>query len=136
MQSINPYVGFNGRCREAMSFYKECFGGELVLLPVDGSPMEQYWPEGKGKLFHSALTLNGQTLVLGSDMTGPEGQTIGNNIQLAIDCTSEMEIHDLVEKLGKGGKVLAPVSDTFWNALFGSVQDQFGINWMLNYNKK
>ncbi|HEX9513296.1 MAG TPA: VOC family protein [Puia sp.] len=135
MDSINPYIGFNGRCREAMTFYKECFGGDLDLQQLDGSPMEQYWPAGKGKLFHSALTLNGKLLVMGSDMNGPEGQTVGNNIQLAISCTSEKEINSLFEKLGSGGKVLAPVSETFWNALFGSVQDKFGVNWMLNYSK-
>ena len=135
MDSINPYISFNGKCREAMNFYKECFGGELDLQQVDGSPMEQYWPEGKGQLFHSALSLNGKLLIMGTDMSGPAGQTVGNNVQLAISCTSEDEIRSLCDKLSKGGKVLAPVSDTFWNALFGSVQDQFGINWMLNYNK-
>ncbi|MDR3712844.1 MAG: VOC family protein [Puia sp.] len=135
MNSINPYIGFNGKCREAMTFYKECFGGDLDLQELDGSPMEQFWPAGKGQIFHSGLTLKGQLLVMGSDMSGPEGQTHGNNIQLAISCSSETEIHTLFEKLGKGGKVLAPVTDTFWNALFGSVQDQFGINWMLNYYK-
>jgi PhnB protein len=97
--------------------------------------MEQFWPAGKGKIFHSMLSLNGKPLVMGSDMTGPEGQTVGNNIQLAIGCASEKEINGLFEKLGKGGKILAPVSEMFWNALFGSVQDQFGINWMLNYYK-
>lgn len=46
MDAINPYIGFNGRCREAMTFYKECFGGELDLQQVDGSPMEKFWPDG------------------------------------------------------------------------------------------
>ncbi|HWJ26345.1 MAG TPA: VOC family protein [Flavisolibacter sp.] len=136
MDSINPYISFNGKCREAMSFYKECFGGDLDLQQVDGSPMEQYWPDGKGKIFHSSLTRDGKLLLMGTDMIGPQGQVIGNNIQLAINCTSEEEIHSLVNILATGGQVLAPVSDTFWNALFGSVQDQFGINWMLNYFKK
>jgi PhnB protein len=135
MDAISPYIGFDGKCREAMTFYKECFGGELDLQELDGSPMEQFWPAGKGKIFHSMLSLNGKPLVMGSDMTGPEGQTVGNNIQLAIGCASEKEINGLFEKLGKGGKILAPVSEMFWNALFGSVQDQFGINWMLNYYK-
>jgi PhnB protein len=135
MDSINPYIGFNGKCREAMHFYQECFGGELNLQELDGSPMEQHWPQGKGKLFHAALSKEGKLLVMGSDMSGPGAQVVGNNIQLAISCASEEEIHALMAALGKGGKVLAPVNDTFWNALFGSVQDPFGVNWMLNYNK-
>lgn len=136
MQGINPYVGFNGKCREAMTFYQTCFGGELELQEVDGSPMEQYWPDGKGKLYHSQLTLNGTPLIMGTDMSGPAGHTIGNNIQLAIGCSSEEEIHRLANQLAEGGQMLAPVADTFWNALFSSVKDQFGINWMLNYDKK
>lgn len=135
MDTINPYIGFNGRCREAMNFYKACFGGELDLQLVDGSPMEQYWPDGKGKIFHSALTLNDKLLLMGSDMSGPQGQTVGNNIQLAVSCTSEEEIHRFFRELGAGGQELAPVGEMFWNALFGSVRDQFGISWMLNYNK-
>jgi len=136
MESLSPYVSFNGKCREAMNFYQSIFGGDLELNEVEGSPMEQYWPDGKGQLFHSALTLNGKLLVMGSDMTGPSGQTIGNNIQLAIGASSEEEIHRLANALAEGGQVLAPVADTFWNALFGSVQDKFGINWMLNYDKR
>jgi PhnB protein len=132
MDAINPYISFGGRCQEAMTFYQQCFGGELDLQQVDGSPMEQFWPEGKGKLFHAALTLNSKPLLMGSDMSGPEGQTQGNNIQLAIACSSEDEIHRLFEVLGQEGRVLAPVTKQFWNALFGSVQDKFGINWMLN----
>jgi PhnB protein len=135
MEAINPYIGFNGKCLEAMNFYKECFGGELDLQLVDGSPMEQHWPQGKGKIFHSSLTLDGKMLLMGSDMSGPQGQTVGDNIQLAISCTSEEEIHRFFAKLGEGGQVLAPVSEMFWNALFGSVRDQFGIGWMLNYYK-
>lgn len=43
MNAINPYIGFNGRCREAMTFYKECLGGEMELQEVSGSPIEQFW---------------------------------------------------------------------------------------------
>lgn len=136
MESLTPYVSFTGKCREAMNFYQSIFGGELELNEVEGSPMEQYWPDGKGQLFHSALTLNGKPLIMATDMTGPAGQTVGNNIQLAIGCGSEDEIHRLANQLAEGGQVLAPVADTFWNALFGSVQDKFGINWMLNYDKE
>lgn len=135
MQSINPYVSFSGNCREAMNFYKDIFGGELEISEVDGSPMEQYWPDGKGKIYHSVLSLEGKLLLMGTDMTGPTGQTVGNNIQLAIGCSSEKEIRTFTEKLAEGGEVLAPVAEQFWGALFGSARDKFGLSWMLNYDK-
>lgn len=134
MITINPYIGFNGRCREAMTFYKECFGGELELLPVAGSPMEQYWPAGKDQIYHSTLAGKGFT-IMGSDMSGPGGRIEGNDISMAMGCSSEEEINTLFNKLADGGEIMDPLDEKFWGALFGTVKDKFGIRWMLNYDK-
>jgi PhnB protein len=40
MAQVNPYINFNGKCREAMDFYKDCIGGDLMIMPVAGSPLE------------------------------------------------------------------------------------------------
>jgi PhnB protein len=133
MATINPYIGFAGQCAEAMTFYKECIGGELDLQRVAGSPMEQYWPNGGDKVFHSALVSGGIT-IMGSDMTGPGGHVIGNNMAIAIGCTSEEEINTFFNKLGEGGKVLDPLDKKFWGAIFGTIEDKFGIRWMFNYD--
>jgi PhnB protein len=56
MTQINAYVGFNGKCREAMTFYKECLDGELTLQTFGGSPMEAQCPAGlKDQILHSSL---------------------------------------------------------------------------------
>jgi uncharacterized glyoxalase superfamily protein PhnB len=39
MGHINPYLLFNGNCREAMSFYQGCFGGQLSLMTIGEPPM-------------------------------------------------------------------------------------------------
>ena len=136
MSKISPYVAFNGKTREAMTFYQNVFGGDLELLDVKGSPMEQHWPSApEGALYHSALTNNGDAVIMGTDMQGPNGYHIGNNIQLAIACTSEEEINTLFNKLADGGIVLDGLKTQFWGAIFGAVKDKFGISWMLNYNK-
>jgi PhnB protein len=134
MNSISAYIGFNGKCREAMTFYQECLGGQLELLEVAGSPMEQFWPEGKDKIYHSALDING-LLIMGTDMTGPK-HTPGNNISMAIGCGSEEEINTLFAKLSEGGNVLDPLKQQFWGDIFGALEDKFGIRWMLNYAKQ
>lgn len=54
MNAINPYIGFNGRCREAMTFYHEYLGGELELQEVAGSSIEQFWQGAKDQIFHSS----------------------------------------------------------------------------------
>jgi PhnB protein len=47
MNAINPFIGFNGRCREAMTFYRQCLGGEFQMQEVAGSPMEPFWQSAK-----------------------------------------------------------------------------------------
>jgi hypothetical protein len=57
---INAYIGLNGKCREAMNFYKDCLGGELTVQTVGGSPIEKEFPEGmKDQILHSSLMRNG-----------------------------------------------------------------------------
>lgn len=136
MNAINPYVGFHGRCREAMTFYKDCLSGELELQEVGGSPIEKFWKGEKNQIFHSSLNVNGKPVIMGSDMIDQSGYTKGNNVAIAMSCSSEEEIRDLFEKLSRGGKVFQDLKEEFWGAIFGTMEDKFGIRWMLNYNKE
>lgn len=136
MAVINPYIGFNGKCREAMTFYKACFGGELILQEVAGSPMEQHWPSApQNAVYHSMLT-NNSLVLMGSDMTGPEGHNRGNDISLAISCDTENEINTFFNKLAEGGNIIEPLKEQFWGAIFGTLEDKYGIRWMFNYYKE
>jgi PhnB protein len=131
---INPYIGFNGKCSEAMTFYKECLGGELTMQRLGDSPMP--CPKGtEDQIMHSSLTRNGTVLLMATDMTGHDGFHQGNNISLSLNCSSEEEINTFFSKLSEGGKVLDTLKDQFWGAIFGMLIDKFGIAWMLNYNK-
>lgn len=135
MKAINPYIGFNGKCREAMAFYHECLGGELEVKETSTSPAEQVGDAEENKILHSSLTVDGLQILMGSDMVDQDGYTKGNNIALAISCNSEEEIFRLFDKFGKSGRVSAPLKEEFWGAIFGAIVDQFGIKWMLNFNK-
>jgi PhnB protein len=134
MSTINPYIGFNGKCREAMTFYKSCFGGELELLQVGGSPMEEHIPGPPEQIYHSHLR-SGQIVLMGTDFSGSAGHVMGNNMSIAIACSSEDDAHSFFSKLSEGGEVTMPLEKTFWADLFGSVKDKYGIAWMLNYDK-
>lgn len=135
MKAINPYVGFNGKCREAMTFYHECLGGELEIKEMSTSPTQQVRNANKNEILHSSLTIDGLQILMGSDMVDQDGYTKGNNIALALDCSSEQEIFSLFDKLGKSGRVSAPLKEEFWGAIFGAIVDKFGIKWILNFNK-
>lgn len=131
---INPYISFNGKCREAMTFYKDCLGGELTMQRLGDSPMP--CPKGtEDQIMHSSLTRNGTVLLMATDMTGNDGFHKGNNISLSLNCSSEEEIKTFFSKLSEGGTVLDTLKDQFWGAIFGMLTDRFGIVWMLNYNK-
>jgi PhnB protein len=135
MAQINPYLTFNGNCRQAMSFYKECLGGELMLQPVDGTPMADEMPEEmKQHILHSSLR-KGNLLILASDMAREE-LTEGNKVSLMLECQSEDEIKDYYNNLSRGGEIIDPLATMYWGATFGAIEDKFGINWLLHYESK
>jgi PhnB protein len=136
MTTINSYLTFNGNCREAMTFYKTCLAGELILQTIGESPMADKLPKQmKDCILHATLTNKG-FVIMGSDMVAEIGLKKGNNQSLMLDCSSEHDIRKFFEKLSKGGEIKHPLENTFWDALFGDFTDKFGNNWILNYNKK
>jgi PhnB protein len=131
MTQLNPYLHFDGNCREAMTFYKACLGGELALQTVGESPMAaQMPPDAQKKVLHASLKSDGM-VIMASDMMGPEGVKKGNEIALTIVCSSKEEIERFFAKLSAGGKVGHPLKEEFFG-LYGDLTDRYGINWMVN----
>jgi PhnB protein len=134
MTHINAYLNFNGRCREAMTFYHECLGGELTMQKVSESPMAAQMPsELSANILHSILTREGIVL-MGSDMLGAS-LVNGNAISLCLNCSSDEEINEFFDKLSSGGNVKTPLHQTFWGATYGELTDKYGMNWMFNHAK-
>lgn len=135
MTHINAYLNFNGNTKEAMTFYKECLGGELVMQKIGESPMAAQMPsEMAAKILHSALT-NNSIVLMASDCMGAAVKE-GNNIFLCINCSNGEEVNTFFKNLAAGGKIIEPLHQSFWGATFGSLTDKFGINWMFNQTKK
>jgi PhnB protein len=135
MTQINAYLNFNGNCRDAMNFYKECLGGELALQTVEGSPIEAQCPPAiKNQVLHASL-MKDAILLMGSDMVGPDGFIKGNTMSLSLNCSSEEEINSFFSTLSAGGQIIHPLRVEFWGAIFGVFTDKFGVRWMLNYDK-
>lgn len=133
MTQINSYLTFNGNCREAMTFYHSCLGGELNFQTIGESPMAGKLPaKMKECILHATLT-KGTLVLMGSDMVPDSGLVKGNSVSLSLNCSSEEEIRSLYDSLSKGGEATHPLEVTFWNALFGDLTDKFGNHWILNY---
>jgi PhnB protein len=135
MTQINSYLTFNGNCREAMTFYKDCLGGELNFQTIGESPLSDKMPKQmKDCILHGTLTNNGLVL-MASDMVSEKGLVKGNAVSLSLNCSSEDEIKSCYAKLSAGGTANHPLENSFWGALFGDLTDKFGNHWILNFNK-
>lgn len=136
MTQIQLYLTFNGNCREAMTFYQHCLGGELTLQTIGESPMAgNLPPEMHDSILHATLKRD-QLILLGSDMVGEKGLVKGNAVSLMLNCASEKEINDCYTKLAAGGEPSFPLEDTFWGAKFGGLMDRFGNHWLLHWEQK
>ena len=134
MKNINPYLIFNGNCRQAMEFYKKCLGGVLYLSTYAELPGEKVAKQDKDKILHARLTI--KTLILMASDAHP-GISIqeGNNFFVSINAESVEESEKLFKALGEKGKVDQPLQKTFFAHRFGMLTDQFGIKWMVNLEK-
>jgi PhnB protein len=135
MKQIHSYLTFNGNCREAMTFYQLCLGGELYFQTIGESPMADKMPtQMKDGILHSALR-NDSFVIMASDMVGEKGLTKGTNMSLMLNFSNEDDIQDTYQKLATDGHPTHPLEHTFWGALFGGLTDKFGIQWLLNFDK-
>lgn len=135
MSKINSYLTFNGNCREAMNFYKDCLGGELSIQTIGESPISDKMPEQmKQSILHSTL-IKGQLVLMGSDMVGDSGLIKGNALSMMLDCESEEEIKAIYSKLSEGGKAEHPLENSFFGAIFGDLTDKYGNHWLLHFAK-
>jgi PhnB protein len=138
MQETNPYLIFNGNCREAMSFYGKCLGIQPQIMSFgDAPPGTPSSPETKDKVMHARIGQGAKTYLMASDNMPGMPFTQGNNFSINIQCETADELDRFFKALiSDGGKVTMPPGETFWAARFGMGTDKFGINWMFNLEKK
>ena len=128
MLGVQPYISFKGNCEEAINFYKERLGAELLFMQRYGdSPMAGKGPDDK--IMHCSIKI-GDSVVMACDNVFEDQNptTVGNNISLAIGSNDPAAAETMFEKLSDGGTVTMPMQQTFWAERFGMLTDKFGIN--------
>ena len=131
---LQSYLFFDGRCEEALEFYKSTLGAKVDMLmrfkDSPEPPKPGMCPPGSDdKVMHAAFRI-GDTVVMASDgMAGGKPEFKG--FSLSVDAASEAEADKLFAALGKGGKVQMPLGKTFFSPRFGMVADRFGVSWMV-----
>ncbi|HKX84801.1 MAG TPA: glyoxalase/bleomycin resistance/extradiol dioxygenase family protein [Pyrinomonadaceae bacterium] len=130
MLGVNPYISFKGNAKEAIEFYKEALGAEVLFSQSYGeSPMKEMGPADA--IMHATLKLGGSHIMMCDDMR-PEAASTTGNISLAIGLNDTDTAKRFFDNLSQGGTVSMPLEKTFWAEAFGMLTDKFGINWMIN----
>ena len=134
MSSILPYLTFGGNCREAMTFYQQCLGGELVFQTIGASPLSEKMPKKMKDMILQATLTGGGLVLVGSDMVPETGLTGGNSVSLLLNSMNEKELRSWYKKLSAGGQATHPLQQNITGVLFGGLTDKFGNNWLLTAN--
>jgi PhnB protein len=131
---VEPYLFFNGRCEEAVEFYKKALGAEVAMLMRFKDSPEPHAPGmlppgSENKVMHASFRV-GNTVVMASDGFC-KGQTDFQGLSLSLTVSNEAEADRAFAALADGGQVQMPLNKTFWSQRFGMVTDQFGLGWMV-----
>jgi PhnB protein len=132
---IIPYLYFNGRCEEALEFYKKVLGAQVEqLFRFKENPEPQYNPPGsENKVMHACVRIGDSTLMASDGMCAGAAKFEG--ISMSANAASVEEAERLFAALGEGGKVQMPMAETFFSPRFGMVADKFGVSWMVVVEK-
>jgi PhnB protein len=128
---VEPYLFFNGRCEEAIEFYKRALGAEVAMLVrFKDSPDPGMRPPGaEEKIMHASFSIGATTLMASDGRC--EGTTKFEGFSLSLRAADEADADRAFNSLADGGQVLMPLKATFFAQRFGMLRDRFGVSWMI-----
>jgi PhnB protein len=126
---IQPYVFFDGRCEEAIEFYRTAVGAEVTMLMRYKDSPDPAAHGNAEKVMHASLIIGGATLLVSDGRCGGTPKFDGFGISLTV--ADEAEAERTFNGLCNGGQIQMPLAKTFFSAKFGMVIDRFGVLWMV-----
>jgi PhnB protein len=128
---VQPYLFFDGRCEEALEFYRKAIGAEVTLLMrFKESPDPTMCPSvDTNKIMHGSFRVSDTTILVSDGRC--QGQPKFEGFSLSLTLASETEGERVFAALASGGQVTMPLTTTFFASRFGMVADQFGVPWMI-----
>ncbi len=137
MASINPHINFNGNAEAALNFYKSVFGGEFtkIIRFKDLASDEFQVPESEAnKIMHISLPI-GNSILMANDVPEIMGRTNENENRSKIVVRTETkdEADKIFNGLSVDAKIEMPITDSPWGTYFGMLRDQYGIEWMVEF---
>lgn len=129
--NVQAYLSFRGNCEEALNFYKECLGGDIINRQTYEDKKIDIPGDYRQKLQHAEL--KGKNVhFMAYDASPDTPLNSGNQIQMSVDLESMEKTEQLFNRLSEGGQVNTPLQKTSWNAYYGRCKDKYGIHWMVN----
>ena len=132
--AIEPYLNFDGRCDEAIEFYKKALGAEVLMLMRFGDspeppPADKMAPGTEDKVMHACMSIGGTNVMASDGYCQGKGGFSG--ITLSLSVKDEAAADKAFNALADGGQVHMPMGRTFFSPRFGMVADKFGVPWMI-----
>ncbi|SRR5690606_31442562 len=133
--AVTPYLFFNGRCEEAIDFYKQALGAEVGMLMRFKDCPEPLPPDAipsgsEDKIMHACMHIKGAPVMASDGCSAGEPANFAG-ISLSITTEDEAEGERMFDALADGGKIEMPMEKTFFAKRFGVVADRFGVSWMI-----
>jgi len=128
---VQPYLNFDGRCEEAIEFYRKALGAEVKMLMrfKDAPDQQGMSPGAENKVMHANIRIGD------SDVLASDGRCLGQSkfqgIALSLWAKTEAEADRMFAALADGGQVQMPLAKTFFSPRFGMLADKFGVGWMV-----
>lgn len=131
---VQAYLFFDGRCEEALDFYRSAIGATDINImrnreSPEPHPPGMIPPGAENKVMHSSFRV-GDTVVMASD-GHCKGQPKFEGMSLTISADSVADAERLFAALGNGGRTDMPLGKTFFAPAFGMLHDRFGVSWMV-----
>ncbi|MBP6859252.1 MAG: VOC family protein [Candidatus Magasanikbacteria bacterium] len=140
MARINPHINFNGNAEEAFNFYKSVFGGEftkIIRLKDISSPEFPVAEKDANTILFIGLSI-GQNILMANDVPEFMGRVSENEnrSKISVSAESREEADKLFTGLSVGGVIEYPMGDSPWGSYYGGFRDQFGIEWVVEFDLK
>ena len=131
---LQPYLFFDGRCEEAIDFYRGALGAEVQMLMRNKESPEPHQPGmlpqgSENKVMHATIRIGDTSVMMSDGMC--KGQPNFQGFSLSLEMPNAAEADRVFNRLADGGQVRMPLQKTFFSPRFGMIADRFGVGWMI-----
>ena len=138
--TVVPHLNFRGEGRRALEFYQSVFGGSLTVLTYGQAKDMQDTGDASG-----SSTEADRELVVWGQVAAESGFTImafdapekfsfdkgQNAFYVAVNFSASEEAKSAWDMLSRGGSIRREIGPSPWAPLYGMLQDQFGVVWIV-----